>query len=1228
MKKSIILKLFVILVFFSCIFLLKDNVYGYQLKYRGIYSENNQDFYFISIGHALGSPPGWRQFRDVEKYVDLTSQSNYQTYKFVVQSGINTIYSSNGYRFNYLKSRNATCAEEIDKFNFSDYDQNNVGYATGKRDVSKESINRGISNYGRNVVAVYDAGRMNVRNNFFDRNIGSRNADFNLIQNATIQRSDGQYNLASKWRISAERLRGILTSNPSLYVKENESGKYFWYSNPCILHNANTYNINYNYVALDTAYDALCGFYTNGNDAAGVGYDFGSYNRNYHILTNNGIDSIINLYDNMLYIPSEMMQPQEIYIRHVECDKNGNVKSNNGNPVLLSELKNSSEIQMYNYNSSSNSWNEKLVNNMFSKVQNETGISENYQEYYDIPIDNQLKASRSLTLVNNGVTYEYKGYRASTAKTLSDAERNLKISRNTGDENFYTVEKSNDKQVTVIEFKYYKTDEETPDPQGGVKTLEYTDVNKNCQMTYTPTGEEIVPYLVTNKFKINNLTYEYEEKNNSVQYKIKKFDVNKLKSGTISDNDKVDEKYNNEYKHDVGKIFGTNDDKWSLLVGNGSATFELSDAAKGRIDQSLNKFKSDFSNKIPTKKELDSFMSSNKTTKDDFETKFLIPENRYNGIRIPKLLANYEGNQNYDVNNTSYVLVYNPIKVDSPKIESSEVVDHTEHGTGSQVIQKGADFKLKISKAADTVFNGKKSYFDYLQCYYLIFDFDIVVTDHSQYENLFNYDMSKYTRDGDTIRQGTIIQLNKDITEFKAKAGANIDETNIKQDVNRITLIGVSNNMPNDKLLKLVMSQEYTNTITGSSESRYISNTTNTQIKIDNNMEDIVKNYCDSDINYKKYEMHSDIYDENSKMYNDAYYFAKAVIETRNVGRIYDFKVTDCTDIDYKSVFRNSTSNTVNELTGVEYFSGISKFNIYSSMVNDLSDRGDSISVNGTSVKTIIPLGPYKNTNTSYVNAPKMGYRISFDLKTSGYFDYANSENSSDRKIKIKPTYYYISKDGKDYVDNITLYYKNSEGKYVTFENSNYILYFKPNDGYRFKLNSSVTNKTDVMSTQLEPLEISSKEGFYLNYKMMNSSNNYFIQSWYGEFKLPNSTIAVGGKKSNISNSLKDGYIGVKFNISCIDKKDTINYNTNNHNVKDEKTNQVKPNTSQWDYEGYLGFREPGNQAGDIPIQLEKGIWIVNDNNDSSRTSKATYNDIKGTVVLFDLDNRAANDFE
>ena len=60
-------------------------------------------------------------------------------------------------------------------------------------------------------------------------------------------------------------------------------------------------------------------------------------------------------------------------------------------------------------------------------------------------------------------------------------------------------------------------------------------------------------------------------------------------------------------------------------------------------------------------------------------------------------------------------------------------------------------------------------------------------------------------------------------------------------------------------------------------------------------------------------------------------------------------------------------------------------------------------------------------------------------------------------------------------------------------------------------------------------------------------------------------------------------------------------------------------------YEGYLGFSNPGSAAGDIALQLEKGTWTVNDNNSEP---KAKYTDIKGTVALFDLDNRAANDFD
>ena len=46
---------------------------------------------------------------------------------------------------------------------------------------------------------------------------------------------------------------------------------------------------------------------------------------------------------------------------------------------------------------------------------------------------------------------------------------------------------------------------------------------------------------------------------------------------------------------------------------------------------------------------------------------------------------------------------------------------------------------------------------------------------------------------------------------------------------------------------------------------------------------------------------------------------------------------------------------------------------------------------------------------------------------------------------------------------------------------------------------------------------------------------------------------------------------------------------------------------------------EYGKNVDNLRLQLEKGVWEM----DNSR-----YNDIKGTVVLFDLDNRAANDFE
>ena len=360
-------------------------------------------------------------------------------------------------------------------------------------------------------------------------------------------------------------------------------------------------------------------------------------------------------------------------------------------------------------------------------------------------------------------------------------------------------------------------------------------------------------------------------------------------------------------------------------------------------------------------------------------------------------------------------------------------------------------------------------------------------------------------------------------------------------------------------------------------------------------------------------------YYDTTKMYEDAYYMVKVTATTQNIGRIYDFKVTDCSDIDFKSVFRkSSTLTSVNDLTGIQYFSGIKELNIYSNEVNTLVDR-KGINIGNSQSMLILPLGPYKNTNTSYVSAPKLGYRISFDLKTSGLFD-PESSSKNTRVIEITPTYYYLPKTGGNIIENIQLYYKNSSGKYVNLSSNPYTISFKPNDGYRFNKNLTYTNETKYMSDKLQNISIGDNQKFELNSSMMtiNSTNN-FIQAWYGEFKLPNSTLVV--QNNNISNPLNNGYIGVKFDIKCVDKNSsgnvirTVSYNQNNKNATS------KENTTQWDYEGYLGFNDPGSELKNtITMQLENGTLNINNNE--------LYNKIKGTVVLFDIDNRAANDFE
>ena len=1197
MKKIFKYCSFVILtiLFFS----LYNNIEANDIKIHGSVVNKGIDFQ-TKIGAYFGTVDLWNSngitldgskiyVYDQKKYVD---SKDYSKYKYIKPFGDDIITS-----------------------NFADGTVRSYSYLIH---------NKKLSNYTSGKTYGYTNDYDNINQKIFT-NISTVNYSVNTIE---VPRFSYGYSIVKKGKSDInvqynhfpKEYVKLLLDNLSKYKAGNDGeGTYFYISEPIALkysdytirsEERNVYdsgksikkNVGLLRASDVASYKGIYGNPINKN----MPQDFGLDGVEYAAST-----SFINYYDNKLYLPQSLFTNHKIYVRHVDANSGKSV-GQNANEILISGRT-------------------KSIKSNAGLPKGDKASASGFSEYYEINSGETLYVSRLLNLVQNGDYYKVDSVTTSTANTYDDAlknEKNAKANKNDS----VSVTAGDNSKVTVITFKYSKVptnpdpNDDDNKPKGGVDTVDADGISDNCQMSYTPTNEKIKPYLVANKVKFLNLKYEYVIENNEVKYRSKIFNVQKLVSGNISDNDK--------YSDNVGKIFGGKNDKETLLEGSSPQTFAITN----NIDKDLDKLKK--VEGLPTVNYLND-IAKKKTTKDDSSTYYKVPQNRYNGLRIPKLKANYQEynvlNKNTgeiestDVNNTIKVLVYNPIKVGSVSVKSEGVVDHSTTGEkNSAVIQKNANFELNIGEVAGEPYVGH-TYNEYLDKYYLIFDISIVKTDNTEYAGLYrvvgdNLEPMNVGVTGE-IPRGTIIELNKNQQTFRAKAGQTNLSDKISQNASQITLIGASNNMPGDWLKSHVLSYEKNNLLNSVMVKNYISNETNSSYKlgtdINGSSTDVKLDYCDGNIVYTEYKVHDSHAYDDKDMFGDAYYFAKNTTSITNIGRIYDFKVTDCSDIDYKKVFRKTTGNNVNSLTGVEYFSGIKKFSIFSSDVNTLEDRENVKSVSSSS-KTILPLGPYKNTDVSYVNAPKMGYRISFDLKTSGYYNYTESNaKNSKRVIKITPSYYYISKDGQTYNStNIDLYYKNSDGKYVKFVGSDYTIYFKPKDGYRTKTNSTTTPDNEFMSEQLEPLKIGSSEGFTLDYKMMNTSNDNFIQSWYGEFKLPNSTIVT--ENGNVSKPLTDGYVGVKFNIECIDtdsssKEKTISYNTNNKNAS------PNTNTSQWDYEGYLGFSNPGSAAGDIALQLEKGTWTVNDNNSEP---KAKYTDIKGTVALFDLDNRAANDFD
>lgn len=503
---------------------------------------------------------------------------------------------------------------------------------------------------------------------------------------------------------------------------------------------------------------------------------------------------------------------------------------------------------------------------------------------------------------------------------------------------------------------------------------------------------------------------------------------------------------------------------------------------------------------------------------------------------------------------SGYVNVYTPITVES---------DIFVNGIKTNTIKQFQEFDIHINpKIGDAKYNMQSDTLKkYSYGYYVKFDFDVVGVKI----NGKLYNGGSVVKAGEWIKQIIPHDIDGNATltakTYYTESGNN---TFISEKNNGYTIRAVAMNTPNS-------------------------------IRLNSLGFNLVSDTCTDTSTSEQCKFIKSIYNQCS----DTGYFKETDNNVTVEQLLFDFRITDVKDINYKSVFRRTSGNATNH-TGTVYYSGY-KETVFNGEKDTIYKLRKTTQI-GSNVKKVLPMGPYKNTNTSYVKAPKLGYRFSFDLKLAGTY-------TNNKQIKITPTFYYISKNG-DYnsiLDEYTkgkkgiyLFYENSDGKYVRVGSSSdkYIMSYIPNDLYRLKATNIGTShlKTSSVTNTLKTVTLTA----YTNTTVDTSGG---MITWYGEYKLPNSTIAVEvdeNGKYNINKPLTNGYIGVRFNIEETTSK--ANYN------------------EQWEKEGYLNYDDKLTTYKTLTLRLEKGTLKLN--------TKDQYNKIKGTVMLYDIDQRADTDFD
>lgn len=285
------------------------------------------------------------------------------------------------------------------------------------------------------------------------------------------------------------------------------------------------------------------------------------------------------------------------------------------------------------------------------------------------------------------------------------------------------------------------------------------------------------------------------------------------------------------------------------------------------------------------------------------------------------------------------------------------------------------------------------------------------------------------------------------------------------------------------------------------------------------------------------------------------------VVEVEVIGRLYDFRLTDIVDYNWEKVFRKQAGS--HEPTGASYWVG---------------EKGIDGERRGNRAPYMLPIRPGSHPLQGYRNvAVKTGYHFKFDLKTKG-----NMFGPKD-SIRITPSFYYASKDGKTRFP-VDLYYHSNDryfirigsqedqvGRYVILNErlrnvptehlSDTASYKYDREGQGTYLSRQAYIDQYIEKWTKRKTPVGGYGGLLLPEGVRTfigpKSNlpdsvdaqraNASIQQWYGEYSLPAGVYVVkagtdiaeygrthGGLHDKSPIFLRDGYLIVNFNIESI----------------------------------------------------------------------------------------------